>query len=602
MKYLLPALALLSTACVAFAADTPVTGERWENSLGMKFTTIPGTDVRFSIWETRVRDFAAFTDATGHVSTGDVYSLDPVDHQWKVHPKNTWRSPGFEQTPDFPIVNVSWNDANAFCQWLTNHDRAAGRIDLRQLYRLPSDAEWSAAAGPSMYPWGDQYPPPPRAGHYFGTEQENPKRPIIDGYNDGARFTTEVGRYLPNVYGLYDMAGNVWEWCSDFYRKALNTEELRRELPFLNMDEGGAKLRVLRGGGWVEALPNRLATSFRSFGQPTNRYCVGFRVVLARVAEPVSTTSLLPPSIELIPRSSVAWTIDDPGFLPEGIAYDLTSSSFYVSSRLRRKIVRIDSAGRVSELISSGQNGIWIVLGIAVDAPRQQLWAVSSSFRGAPGIPASEENRAGVFCFALPSGELIHKFLQETPGDRYLDDVAVAPDGRVFVSDPGHGEVLVIDTDRRAMETFIAQGKIRAPQGLALTPDGSRLFISDYAGALWGADTRTGSMEELAASDGVELGGIDGFAFHKGHLIGVFNERAPHQVVRFQLDSTQSRVERREVLESNHPQFDEPTLGVVVGEQFYYVANGQGTKAQDRSRAFDDTAFSPPVILKLKLQ
>ena len=274
-------LAVLVHAETQNAQKAPSNSEGFQNSLGMHFARIPGFELLFSIWETRVADFSTFMQSSGHTSTGDVYSLDPVDGQWKVHPTNSWISPGFEQTPENPVVNVSWNDAIAFCQWLTARERALGVIRSDQEYRLPTDAEWSAAAGGTVFPWGETWPPPAGAGNYFGMEQNNPKRPITAGYDDGAIFTSPVGSYRPNAFGIYDLGGNVWEWCSDFYQKEMNSPELRREFPFLEMDEGGRQLHVLRGAGWVESAPKRLTHNFRSFGRPTNRYCVGFRVVLA---------------------------------------------------------------------------------------------------------------------------------------------------------------------------------------------------------------------------------------------------------------------------------------------------------------------------------
>ena len=298
---------------------------------------------------------------------------------------------------------------------------------------------------------------------------------------------------------------------------------------------------------------------------------------------------------------STGWVIGDAGFLPEGIAYDSVDRTFYLSSRYRRKIARIDSAGGANDFVTAKQDGLWWVIGIAVDAKRRHLWAASSSFRDRPGIEPSEDNRAGVFCFAIPSGRLVCKIIQEAPGDRYLDDVAIAPDGRVFVSDPGHGAVLVTSAEQPTLTAFIAPGKIRAPQGLALTPDGSRLFISDYAGAIWWADLATGNVEKLAAPPDLTLGGLDGLAYYRGSLIGIFNPRPPYQLVRLPLDATERRVERREILAENDSRWDEPTTGIVVGDDFYYVANSQGVKVGPRSQPFNERAFSPPTVLRLPL-
>jgi formylglycine-generating enzyme required for sulfatase activity len=98
------------------------------NSLGMVFKSVPGTEVQFCIWETRVKDYAAYAA----VNTS-------VDGEWK--------SPRFKQEDTHPVVKVSWNDAQAFCVWLTKKEVAAGKIKVGQRYRLPTDADWSVAVG-----------------------------------------------------------------------------------------------------------------------------------------------------------------------------------------------------------------------------------------------------------------------------------------------------------------------------------------------------------------------------------------------------------------------------------------------------------------------
>lgn len=228
-----------------------------ENSLGMKFA--PVGDVFFSVWLIRVQDFEAFAKATSHKSS-------------------SWRQPGFKQGPDHPIVNVSWNDATAFCKWLTEKEQKEGLLAGNQSYRLPTDLEWSKAVGlpeeagrtpegrdmdvPDMYPWGTEWPPVAGAGNYTG--EETGSDVAIKGYDDGFAWTSPVGSFKPNKLGLYDMGGNVWQWCSDWWN-----------------DEQRAK--VLRGASWYNgALKLSLLSSCRVHAAPgntTDNY--GFRVVLA---------------------------------------------------------------------------------------------------------------------------------------------------------------------------------------------------------------------------------------------------------------------------------------------------------------------------------
>ncbi len=132
----------------------------WVNSLGMKFVPIPNERVQVSIWETRVRDFETFVKALNY---RDADRPDSEGH--------TWRNPGFPQDPDHPVVYVSVNDASRFCQWLTQVERASGRIGGNQSYRLPTRLEWDESTG---------FPPPrngmggPPDGNGFGGRPGGP--------------------------------------------------------------------------------------------------------------------------------------------------------------------------------------------------------------------------------------------------------------------------------------------------------------------------------------------------------------------------------------------------------------------------------------------
>jgi len=214
------------------------------------------------IWLTRVKDFEAFAKATGLKSI-------------------SWRDPGFKQGPDHPVVSVSWQEANLLCKWLTVRDRKDGLLAAVQEYRLPTDLEWSRAVGlpeepgktpeerdtviQDVYPWGSKWPPPPGAGNYTG--EETGSEVAIRGYNDGFAWTSPVGSFPANQYGLFDMGGNVWQWCLDSWSK-------------------DSKAKVLRGASWYNgAISVSLLSSCRVKGMPdasTDNY--GFRVVIANAS------------------------------------------------------------------------------------------------------------------------------------------------------------------------------------------------------------------------------------------------------------------------------------------------------------------------------
>ena len=225
------------------------------NSLGMQFAAVG--DVLFCVHLTRGKDFETFASATGLKS-------------------EAWRNPGFKQGPDHPVVNVTWREAEAFCKWLTEKERKGGLLKTGEVYRLPTDLEWSKAVGlpaengatpeerdmgvQDVYPWGTQWPPPAGAGNYAGeeTQTEIP----IPNYNDGFPNTSPVGKFRANAFGLYDMGGNVWQWVSDFWN-------------------GENRAKTLRGGSWYNgAIPLSLLSSCRISSSPDTLHdTYGFRIV-----------------------------------------------------------------------------------------------------------------------------------------------------------------------------------------------------------------------------------------------------------------------------------------------------------------------------------
>ncbi|HEX4083927.1 MAG TPA: SUMF1/EgtB/PvdO family nonheme iron enzyme, partial [Chthoniobacteraceae bacterium] len=237
---------------------SPQPGQPWQNSLGMKF--IPLNGLYFSIWDTRVSDYDAFCAATAHIC----------------------RKPDFQQSPTHPVVLVSWNDAQDFCKWLTQKEVQEGTLEEGQFYRLPTDAEWSAADGlppeggatpeerdgklRGLYPWGSAWPPPPRSGNFADKSAGRHGQKIIEGYNDGWAATSPCGAFPANRLGLYDMSGNVWQWIQDGYRGDAATAR----------DWG-----VLRGGSWGTGSRSELESCYRNVVDRNDSDVIyGFRCVL----------------------------------------------------------------------------------------------------------------------------------------------------------------------------------------------------------------------------------------------------------------------------------------------------------------------------------
>lgn len=222
-----------------------------QSSLGVKFAKVPGTTVQFATTETRLKDFKAFVQGSGY----------------------TWTfTPHFPQDDDHPVVGVNLQDATAFCKWLTDTERTAGTLTASQLYRLPTDSEWAAAAGmvrsrkpganltaeeslgdQRRFPWGLNWPPPSGVGNLAEGD--------IPGYKDEFRHTAPVGRFTPSQEGLFDIAGNVWEWTSDPESKS-------------------GPVTHLRGGSWAYFNEESLRSSYLyEVPAEIRASTIGFRVV-----------------------------------------------------------------------------------------------------------------------------------------------------------------------------------------------------------------------------------------------------------------------------------------------------------------------------------
>lgn len=212
-----------------------------------------------------VGQFRKFVEATGNQTDAEKqgWAVAKTESGWEKVNGASWRKPGFSQTDDHPVVDVSWNDALAFCQW-------AG-------CRLPTEAEWEYSArerGKKVRFGNGKNIADPAEINFYGGSAYKTAYSVVGVYRAK---TVPVASFMPNALGLYDMSGNVWEWCSDWY-----DENYYKNAP-QNNPKGPASspygARVLRGGSW-DVVPRLARSAVRLRIYPGNRSDnVGFRVV-----------------------------------------------------------------------------------------------------------------------------------------------------------------------------------------------------------------------------------------------------------------------------------------------------------------------------------
>lgn len=215
----------------------------------------PMTQVRVEAFrlgrnEVTVGEFEAFVAATGHDSSG----CEWFDGGWVNDPNRSWREPGIAQTADHPVICVSYGDAVAYADWLS---QTSG-----QAFRLPSEAEWEYAARAGT-----------QTAFHVGAELETSAANI--GQSHGG--TVPVGSFAANAWGLRDMHGNVYEWVEDCW---IADHDGRPQSGVARVAGSGADCgrRVIRGGAWVSS-PTKARSAFRGAnGIDARNIYLGFRV------------------------------------------------------------------------------------------------------------------------------------------------------------------------------------------------------------------------------------------------------------------------------------------------------------------------------------
>jgi formylglycine-generating enzyme required for sulfatase activity len=193
-----------------------------------------------------VGQFRTFVKAKGYQTEGD-----------KARDRMTWQNPGFAQSDAHPVVCVSWQDAMAFCAWLSEQEAKS--------YSLPTEAEWEYTCRAGA-----------RTRHYFGDDGTKLTEYAWFKANAGS-MTHPVGQLRPNAWGLYDMHGNTWEWVADWY--AWDYYKRSPAADPAGPDTG--RNRVMRGGGYYDEAADCRSARRHGVNAPNTRNPnVGFRVVL----------------------------------------------------------------------------------------------------------------------------------------------------------------------------------------------------------------------------------------------------------------------------------------------------------------------------------
>jgi formylglycine-generating enzyme len=260
---LLPELALIPAGDFVMGSDDAEDDERPPHRVYLD-------EFLIGVYPVTNTEYARFVRETGHRAPA-IYELPIVVTAGSRDREHTFRSAGqpyvwVESLPprdrlDHPVTLVRWDDAAAYCAWLSG---STGRA-----VRLPTEAEWEKAARGGLeskrYPWGERL-------------DRNLANFLTDPAQRPARGTTPCGAYPPNGYGLFDVSGNVWEWVHDWYDPTYYVASPDRN----PTGPRQGHLRIVRGGGWLVVDVRMLSCSYRHKVPPdTYSYGIGFRIACA---------------------------------------------------------------------------------------------------------------------------------------------------------------------------------------------------------------------------------------------------------------------------------------------------------------------------------
>ena len=267
-------------------------------------------------------------------------------------------------------------------------------------------------------------------------------------------------------------------------------------------------------------------------------------------------------------HSEVYATIGTDQHLIEGLIWNGRARRLYATSVVDRRLLEVRPDG--VRVVAEG--GLGSLLGGAWDPARGRLWISSATIEQSSPGPAFA-GLLGVDPADPASARRIPAPAGASPGD-----VAVAPDGTVYVSDGMNGAVYRCRPGCAALETWLPAGTFRSAQGMAVSADGRLLYVADYRYGLAAVERTSGRAWRMRAPPDMMLDGIDGLVRDHGRLIVTQNGAPPLRIVALTLSPDGLRIAGLRVLERANPAWEEPSLGTVIGNRFVYVSNPQWSR------------------------
>lgn len=361
-------------------------------------------------------------------------------------------------------------------------------------------------------------------------------------------------------------------------------EALARDFP----DSASVRLRLLRvelAAGDPSAIVDSLAwLAARGyvFSAPAQAQ------IRAALGEDQATAlnELLVPQAPIIEASTAIAEVPAEAGLIEGVLAPQYEDFLIVTSVTGRAIHILTDDQWVTFPIPGASD----LSGIVSEPDDSMGWVASSNLDGSEDTEPQFHGLMGL------RGDFSNPVLIPAPQGVALSDITIGSDATVYASDPMGGGVYRKPLGATELEVLVEPGTLRSPQGLALSDDGTRLYVSDYRYGLAVIELASGAVSRLASDVPVMFDGVDGLWLHKGELIAVQNGTSPMRISAFTLSEDGTRITGARVLEQAHPGWTEPLGGSIKGDALIYVATGQW----DRYAKGQSVEGKPPLPTTLR--
>lgn len=293
--------------------------------------------------------------------------------------------------------------------------------------------------------------------------------------------------------------------------------------------------------------------------------------------------------------------LSEKDLITEGLAYDQQEKTFYVGSIRKRKIITINKDGKVADFTSSQQDGLWGVFGMQIDPKRHFLWVASSSLPEISDFRKEEDSQAAIFQYDLKTKKLIKKFSLPKDNQKHIfGDLTLSSKGEVFITDSVSPNIYHISPEKNSLELFVT-GPFVSLQGITFSNDGKFCFVSDYSQGIFKIAIETKTITKLNIPANATLLGIDGIYFYQNSLIAVQNGVNPKRVIKLSLNNKLEEIESFTTLAASKESLPDPTLGILLGKEFYFHGNAQWNNFDREGNILPVDKFTEPTLLKLKL-